>query len=188
VLSGISFGSFLIKRVVEDLTRDFKNLKAFATLSPIPGFTDWLNEQIAEHGEALLRPSDLRRFSELSPDPTGIDVLTAIQRQEGLFRKQTIQEAIRAPLMRMCAQYVSGAKRGRYARDRVAHFHLSNGARIERINWLADTSPNGMGQSLGMMINYLYKSRDIEENHEAYSGDGRIRTSKSVKALLKDRG
>ncbi len=187
-LSGISFGSFLIKRVVEDLTRDFKNLKAFATLSPIPGFTDWLNEQIAEYGEALLRPAELGRFSELSPDPTGIDVLTAIQLQEGLFRKQTVQEAIRAPLMRMCAQYLTGAKRGRYARDRVAHFHLSNGARIERINWLADTSPNGVGQSLGMMINYLYKSRDIEDNHEAYSGDGRIRTSKSVKALLKDRG
>jgi malonyl-CoA decarboxylase len=187
-LAGISFGSFLIKRVVEDLTRDFKNLRVFATLSPIPGFTDWLNEQIADSGEALLRPSELRRFSELSPDPTGIDVLTAIQRQEGLFRKETVQEAIRAPLMRMCAQYVTGAKRGQYARDRVAHFHLSNGARIERINWLADTSPNGMNQSLGMMINYLYKSRDIEDNHEAYSGKGRIRTSKSVKALLKDRG
>ncbi len=187
-LTGISFGSFLIKRVVEDLTRDFKNLKAFATLSPVPGFTAWLNEQIAQHREALLRSSESRRLSELSPGPTGIDVLTAIQRQEGLFRRETIQEAVRAPLMCLCAQYVTGAKRGRHAQDRVAHFHLSNGARIERINWLADTSPNGMRQSLGMMINYVYKSRDIEDNHEAYSGDGRIRISKSVRALLRDKG
>ena len=187
-LTGISFGSFLIKRVVEDLTRDFKNLKVFATLSPVPEFIAWLNEQIAEYGAELLRPSELRKLSTLSPDPTGIDLLTVIQQQDGLFSKETIQEAIRAPLLRMCAQYLTGAKRGQYARDRVAHFHLSNGARIERINWLADTSPNGMRQSFGMMINYLYESRDIEDNHEAYSGDGRIRASKSVKALLKDKG
>ncbi len=42
-LAGISFGNFLIKRVVEELSAEFRNLKTFATLSPIPGFRRWLD-------------------------------------------------------------------------------------------------------------------------------------------------
>ena len=67
----------------------------------------------------------------------------------------------------------------------MAHFHLSNGARIERLNWLADTSENGLRQSAGMMVNYLYKLNDIEANHEAYRGEGKVMTSSAIRALLK---
>ena len=47
-LAGISFGNFLIKRVVEELSGEFRNLKTFATLSPIPGFRAWLDEKLAD--------------------------------------------------------------------------------------------------------------------------------------------
>ena len=76
-------------------------------------------------------------------------------------------------------------KRKTYAYDRVAHFHLSNGARIERINWLGNCSSKGFRESCGMMVNYLYRSGDIEKNHEAYRGAGKIRTSSAIRALLK---
>jgi malonyl-CoA decarboxylase len=84
--------------------------------------------------------------------------------------------------MRLCAVYLIQAKSGRgRALDPVAHFHLSNGARVERLNWLADTSPKGFKQSAGLMINYLYKSSDIEANHEAYTGEGRVAASTAIR-------
>jgi len=87
-------------------------------------------------------------------------------------------------LLRLGARYLVTAKRGKQASDRVAHFHLSNGARIEQINWAADLSEKGLQQSAGLMVNYLYKLPDIEKNHEAYSGHGEITTSSAVRKLL----
>jgi malonyl-CoA decarboxylase len=69
--------------------------------------------------------------------------------------------------------------------DPVAHFHLSNGATVERLNWAADTSGRGSDHSAGIMANYLYDARKIEENHEAYRGEGKVAFSGSVKSLFK---
>lgn len=182
-LAGVSFGSFLIKRVVDALESDFKNLKTFATLSPIPGFCAWLEQRINEEGMDLLLPSE-RRELLAAVDDEG-DVLKAFQDARIWYREPSVENSVRESLMRLCAHYLMEAKQGQYARDRVAHFHLSNGARIERINWRGDVSQKGLSQSAGMMINYLYKSGDIERNHEAYTGDGKIRASGSFKALLK---
>ena len=71
--------------------------------------------------------------------------------------------------------------------DRVANFHLTNGARIERINWIVDTSHKGLGQAAGMMVNYRYKPGGIEANHEAFKGAKRIVASSAVKSLLSRR-
>jgi malonyl-CoA decarboxylase len=97
-----------------------------------------------------------------------------------------VMEALREPLLRLCARYLMLDKTatGR-ARDSVAHFHLSNGARMERLNWAADLSPKGLQQSAGIMINYLYRLSEIEENHEAYTGEGRIVASAPLRALVK---
>jgi len=100
-------------------------------------------------------------------------------------RRTALRDAVQKPLMRLCATYLTAARHGDRARDRVAHFHLSNGARIERINWMGDTSATGMARSLGMMVNYRYDSHDIERNHEAYRGSNEIKMSKRVEALLK---
>ncbi len=67
----------------------------------------------------------------------------------------------------------------------MAHFHLTNGARMERLNWRGDISRKGLEQSAGMMINYLYKLDDIEKNHESYQDTGTAPMSSGFRSLVK---
>jgi malonyl-CoA decarboxylase len=96
---------------------------------------------------------------------------------------------VRATLTRLCAHYLveakDGAEESAQPLDPVARFHLGNGARLERVNWLADTSPRGIKQSAGLMVNYLYRLDEIEDNHEAFERDGRIVVADAVKRLLR---
>ncbi len=183
-LVGISFGNFLIKKVVDRLSHEFPNLKTFATLSPIPGFRKWLDGKLAEGEAGLLTPAEHRRLSGASELAArgGLKALLA----EEWHDDPLVSEALKAPLLRLCARYLTEPNERGRARDPVSHFHLSNGARMERLNWLGDTSRKGLAQSCGVMINYLYKLSDIDDNHEAYTGQGRIVASSSVKGLLKD--
>jgi len=189
-LAGISLGNFLIKRVVDLLQHDFPNLKNFATLSPIPGFRTWYAEAVQSGSGPTLTTSERRGLLQalgLEDDDTGDTELV----DQALARADwpavpALSDALKAPMMRMAARYLTTAKRGSgTARDPVAHFHLSNGARMERLNWLGDPSPNGLRQSCGMMINYLYKLSEIDENHEAYSDGGRIATSSAMRTLAR---
>ncbi len=178
-LAGISFGNFLIKRVVDSLTAEFKGLKTFATLSPVPGFRAWLEKRIAAEGADLLLPAERRSLVALDDGADGALLLDA----EGWVDERVIA-AVKPPLMRLCAHYLLNERAGpRRALDPVAHFHLSNGARIERLNWQADLSAKGLRQSAGMMVNYLYRLERIESNHEAYSGEGSIAASSSLRSL-----
>ena len=181
-LAGISFGNFLIKRVVKDLASDYKDIRTFATLSPIPGFRGWLGERVALEDNALLEKTESEAVSAVAQttgfvESKGAQALVDLCSKAGWHEHPDIANVIRAPLVRLCARYLTEAKRGKYARNRVAHFHLSNGARMERINWLGDTSEKGFQESVGMMINYLYRSEDIERNHESYASDGKIAVS-----------
>ena len=76
-------------------------------------------------------------------------------------------ERLRLPLSRLCARYLAREKRGGRPRDPVARFHLGNGARLERINWLGDISAKGLAKSFGLLVNYKYDTAMIERNHEA---------------------
>jgi malonyl-CoA decarboxylase len=185
-LAGISFGNFLIKRVVDLLRHEFDSLKIFATLSPIPGFRAWLDGRI-EADEELLTSSERQLLSSFSDADTDAAILTDLLSREGWHEEDELAEALRPAMLRLAARYLVAEKRrdGR-ARDPVAHFHLSNGARMERLNWLADTSRKGLAQAAGMMINYRYRLGDIEQNSEAYSSEGRIAQSSSVRALIRD--
>jgi len=183
-LAGVSFGNFLIKRVVADLSKDFRRLKTFATLSPIPGFMKWLRTGI-ERGSIALQAAEERALTLALPELAGIEGLLSAVSDRSWYRRETAQEALQTPLRRLCARYLTEVREDGRVLDRVAHFHLSNGARIERINWLADRSTRGLEQSAGMMVNYCYKSGDIEANHEAYTGEGKICISGKVKDLLK---
>ena len=69
--------------------------------------------------------------------------------------------------------------------DPVARFHLGNGARLERINWLGDTSERAIAQAYGLMVNYQYDLDDIEKNHEAYAEGPTVVASSSVQRLLR---
>jgi len=186
-LAGISFGNFLIKRVVDDLSGEFKNLKTFATLSPIPGFRRWLDTRLAENGDEVLTEAERKALGDLKQLPEGEGSrLAALLATPGWHADAALAAAAKQPLLRQCAIYLAKEKRGgSRAADPVAHFHLSNGARMERLDWLGDVSKKGIAQSAGLMINYLYKLDAIDANHEAYTGEGRIPLSSGLKALVK---
>ncbi len=185
-LAGVSFGNFLIKRVVDDLARDLPRLKTFATLSPIPGFREWLEARLADPDEeGLLGEGEAREIARLAPGAAPAEALRQVLARDDWPGDVAVCDVIRPPLLRLCARYLLEERRGARALDRVAHFHLSNGARVERINWLADRSPGALAQSAGMMVNYRYKLDEIEANHEAYSGSGQVSASPAVRKLLK---
>jgi len=184
-LAGISFGGFLIKRVVDLLARELPGLRTFSTLSPIPGFTRWFEKHL-ESGEPVLQPAESKRLRELTGAGGDAEALRNVLGRTNWHLDPQLSEALEAPLVRMCARYLVNEKgRGDRARDPVAHFHLTNGARVERINWLGDTSERGMQSSAGMMVNYLYELDRIEENHERYTGDGGVTASSAVTRLLR---
>lgn len=181
-LAGISFGGFLIKRVVDNLAAEFKGLKTFATLSPAPGFRSWLDGRLSAGEEELLSAAERKAITAVAGDG-GIKAVLA---DPEWHRDEALCEALRGPLMRLFARYLTRESRenGR-AVDPVAHFHLSNGARIGRLHWMGDRSANGLQQSAGMMINYVYKLADIDDNHEAYTSKGKITAGSAVKGLAK---
>jgi malonyl-CoA decarboxylase len=185
-LNGISFGDFLIKRVVELLAAELPRLKIFATLSPLPGFRAWLTKE--RQRPDLLLPTEAKALATIIGNGAAQPDLLAVLDRPGWQSDPILSEAVRDPLLRLAAQYlvVEKGRSGRAA-DPVAHFHLTNGARVERLNWLADTSEKGLQQSAGVMVNYLYRLDHIEANHEAYRGEGRVAASSSVRHLLRNR-
>lgn len=182
-LGGISFGNFLIKRVVDLLGKEFRNIKQFATLSPMPGFRRWLDRRLAEEA-GLVNPDETQALAEALDDGMPQDgmprdgraALAAVLARRGWQKDPSLREAAQPVLERLAARYllVEGeAKDARRARDPVAHFHLSNGARVERLNMLADVSDKGVRESCTLMVNYLYDPARIEQNHEDYAGEGK---------------
>ncbi|WP_213739015.1 malonyl-CoA decarboxylase [Bradyrhizobium sp. dw_411] len=170
-LGGISFGSFLIKQVVEELRRELPKLENFVTLSPVPGFMHWVKQA-----------SDV---------PLSDEERTLLEQLEkpDWFENAELATQLRSVLEPLAAHYFLKARtsKGRLI-DSVARFHLGNGARLERIDWLGDLSPKGLRESAGFMVNYLYRLDDIEKNHEAYANQDTIAASSAVKKLLKTEG
>ncbi len=168
-LRGVTLGNFLIKLVVADLQRDLPHVRQFATLSPVPGFAAWLAEA-TERGDPVIGEKERALLRHLQ--------------EEGWYRDPERVEALKTPLLRLCAHYLVRVKERGRPRDPVARFHLHNGARLERIDWLADLSEKGLAESHGIMVNYLYDPARIERNHEAYVASGEVIHSPAVKALL----
>ncbi|GJE53750.1 MULTISPECIES: malonyl-CoA decarboxylase [Methylobacterium] len=171
-LAGVTFGNFLIKQVVEDLAREIPTLKTFVTLSPVPGFRSWLDRERGSDAPQGLTPEDVETLRLLDSDDWQGD--------------KAKTEAVRRAMLPAAAAYFLRAKnaKGRPA-DPVARFHLGNGARLERMNFLGDTSPKGVGQSYGLMVNYLYDLSAIEKNHETYANLGTVAASSAVSRELR---
>jgi malonyl-CoA decarboxylase len=188
-LDGISFGNFLIKRVVTLLSEEFPSLKTFSTLSPIPGFRRWLEEKLAEPEAKLLGEEESKALAEASGLPDGLTALRAM-----VASRRPLSESICAKaepvITRLCARYLvlETGRGGRRARDPVGHFHLSNGARVERVCWRGDTSEKGVRESLGLMVNYLYDPAKIEDYHEAYVGEGTRAAATPLRRLARSPG
>ena len=183
-LAGVSFGSFLIKRVADDLARNLPNLKTFATLSPIPGFYRWL-QRLGDVPPALLSEAEADHLGSIAGAGDSGSPLVRLLAGARWREDATLTATLEPILMRLCAHYLLRERRGERALDPVAHFHLGNGARVERINWLADRSDRGFEQSAGMMVNYRYQLDKVEKNHEAYRGNGRVTAAPTVRKLLK---
>jgi malonyl-CoA decarboxylase len=165
-LRGVSFGNLLIKQVAEELGREFPKLKTFATLSPIPGFRKWL--------------------AATAKEQAGIGLLLARLDSGRWFDDHAVAADMQRQLVRLCAYYLTQAKKGREPLDPVSRFHLGNGARLERLNWLGDISEMGMRRSAGLMVNYVYRLDDVERNHEAYARERRVVAARRFEVLAKD--
>jgi malonyl-CoA decarboxylase len=168
-LRGISFGNLLIKQVAQRLGNDFPKIRTFATLSPIPGLRAWLREA----------RTDLEKL------PEGAEHLQALAQIDSAdwHANDVRAEELRKRLLPLAAHYLSAAKRNGEAADPVARFHLGNGARLERLNWLADTSSRGLQQSAGIMVNYLYRLDEVESNHELYVREQKVAASRELRKL-----
>ncbi|MDG2270571.1 MAG: malonyl-CoA decarboxylase, partial [Alphaproteobacteria bacterium] len=185
-LSGVSFGDFLIKQVVERLSARLPNVKTFATLSPIPGFRRWLDGRIAEGADLLNHEQEDALRAVAGDIPEDALVLQSILDRTNWHLDPAIADTMEPIMTHLVAGYLLYQRREPTgtALDSVAHFHLSNGARVESINWLGDMSPKGFAQSAGMMVNYLYDKTLIEQNHEAYVSGSEIPASSTVRNLL----
>jgi len=184
-LTGINFGNFLIKRVVDSLSRDLPNIEIFATLSPVPGFNRWLDRCLDEETLDLIAPKHTEILMSVSRKASPAAALIDLLSREKWYLDDSLLDILEEPLMKLCAYYLHHEKRDECtAADSVAHFHLNNGARIERLNWLADLSPRGLKQSNGIMINYLYDLKTIDANHESYRAGDPLIISSEVRNLL----
>ena len=170
-LAGVSFGHFLIKQVVEELSRELTRVSTFVTLSPAPNFADWLRRERGNQASLAIDEEDREALAGLdAPD---------------WWRDPRSAETLRGPLLRAAAWYYMRARNPRgLPVDAVARFHLGNGARLERLNFLGDISERALQQSYGLMVNYLYDLSYIEKNHEAYAQQHAVVASNAVSRLV----
>ena len=165
-LRGLSFGSGLIGRAVDDLRAQFPRLRTFATLSPIPGFRPWLSAL----ADSLENPSKV------------IAVLAKINSGDWRHDRPAAAE-LEDDLLALCSHYLLHAKRGVDPADPVARFHLANGARLRRVNWLSDLSLAGVERSVGLTANYIYYPTDLQRNSQTYGRKHRINSTRQLERL-----
>lgn len=163
-LRGVSFGNSLIKQVVEDLQTEVKSITTFVTLSPIPGFCRWLRQSLADQPDASAVADGIKVAMETGD-------LAGLADQSQWLRRQA-------------AHYLIDQKdRNGLPLDPVARFHLNNGAMVHDIHAGADLSANGVRQSCGLMVNYLYDLRKIGQFHEGFAENHTVFASREVKTL-----
>ena len=183
-LRGVSMGNFLIKRVAEQLKAEFPGLKTFVTLSPIPGFIDWVSAG-AGFSDAVsterFKPA-LRAARDQALTHLNLDAKSWSERLSAGWHPDEASQKEKDALLCLVSMYLglgSAAREG----NPVAKFHLGNGAKLHQINWAGDLSRKGLRQSAGLMVNYLYDLGNVEENHERFAS-GEIVYSKAVGRLM----
>ncbi|WZY82895.1 malonyl-CoA decarboxylase, mitochondrial [Brassica napus] len=210
-LAGINLGKFLIKRVITLVKKEMPHVSTFATLSPIPGYMQWLlsklssqsrfaeeergggtqsNPSSSTFSEKVLLPGEEQALMSLSDDSSsgsnGMKVLLNLLSAKNCdwATSPRILPVLEPILMRLCARYLLQEKKRGKALDSVANFHLQNGAMVERINWMADRSEKGIHQSGGIMVNYVYRLENIEDFAQSYFGSGQIHASPGIHSRL----
>ncbi|XP_062403603.1 malonyl-CoA decarboxylase, mitochondrial [Sardina pilchardus] len=203
-LQGVDLGNYLIKRVVRELQSEFPHMSQFSSLSPIPGFTSWLQGSLGPSRKVegrgggggggggggvteLLSEFEWREVEEaagVGPGPPAVEALRRLLASGDWSRSERLTRALEPALMRLCAWYLYGEKRRGYAINPVANFHLQNGATMWRLNWQADTSPRGVANSCGIMVNYRYFLSETAANSATYLQSKTVSASDQVLALV----
>jgi malonyl-CoA decarboxylase len=167
-LRGVTFGNSLIRQAVDRLSAELPSVRTFATVSPVPGFRAWVTE-LAQRGHVRL-----------------VEILAMID--EGRWLRDQAQAArLASDLLPLCASYLRHARRGSEPLDSVARFHLGNGARLERLNWLGDRSAAGIRRSVGITANYLYDLAHVDGNHLAYQTSHAVIVAPEIERLERER-
>jgi malonyl-CoA decarboxylase len=175
-LRGVSLGSFLIKQVCERLKGEFPRLNQFCTLSPMPGFAAWLR------AGATLDTREPRRGAAARIEEARAIVRKAfgeLRELPALAALQGADKPLREALLSLGAAYLLRSGEHGATTDPVARFHLNNGARIERVNYLANRSARGLRESWGLMVNYVYNLGRIERYHESFV-NGHVEAAREV--------
>jgi malonyl-CoA decarboxylase len=165
-LRGVPLGGVLIRRVLDQLQRECPSLRTFATVSPVPGFRPWLSQLARKQG------------GELGDIVASLDGSTWLTNPE-------VACHVQSALLPLCASYLVHAKRGAEPLDPVARFHLGNGARLERINWLGDRSTAGLARSVGITANYVYDPSEVDANHDVYRRTRAVFAAQPVTVLAR---
>jgi len=180
-LRSVSLGNFLIKRVAEELKKELPQLKTFCTLSPIPGFMSWLTRGKAALAYEGLKPAVLKRLNAAHDELHAATGGELTQLSSITTLKALSKDANDALLALAGAYLIHESPRSQG--DPVARFHLDNGARLERLNALANVSAKGLKQSAGLMVNYLYDLERVEQSHEDFV-NGTVTHARAVSSLL----
>lgn len=191
-LQGVELGNYLIKRVVRELQSEFPHMAQFSSLSPIPGFSPWLQGLLSQYrkegrGSDLLSEQEWKEVEQATDSTPGsptVDSLRKLIATSEWMRSERLASVLEPVLMRLCAWYLYGEKRRGYALNPVANFHLQNGATMWRLNWHADTSPRGVANSCGIMVNYRYFLNDTSKNSGFYLQNKVITASEQVMGLV----
>lgn len=200
-LRNVPFGNFLIKQVVVELAAEFPNVKTYSTLSPLPRFARALREGMQGAGskDGFTRERLERLLADFGPsmaaatgkpaarggqDPVEsffalLDRLRERLSGNGRAVPPVGRHVIAGPLKRVALAYLTKVHREGKLYDPVATFHLSNGARLERINAFGNLRPYGVEASWGVTVNYRYLPDELEENHESFVR-GEIQVSRAL--------
>src|SRR5579864_7336820 len=167
-LRGVPFGNFLIKQVVDELAAELPKIQNYSTLSPLPYLSRALRDQQDENGftrDRLLRllADDAKNLTNAGRRRDPVEALFHLLEQPLAHR-----EILKRPLERLALAYLTQVRQGGKLYDSVATFHLSNGARLERINTFGNLRPYGLRDSFGVTVNYRYLPAELEENHERF--------------------
>lgn len=194
-LRGVDLGGSLIKRVKALLEKNFNNIGEFVTLSPIPLLRQWIEAKLVQLqcnnklniNDTITVRESYRLGEALNCSCHDVPLeLMKVMKEKHWYNDNELNSCLKSILMRLAAKYLLLEKRERWPLDGVAKFHLSNGAEIYRLNYLADFSRRGMQNSFGIMVNYRYLAGDMENNSAKYKSYGFLSAQEDVKAWLKE--
>ena len=145
-------------------------------------FGNFLIKKVASNLKREL--PDLNQFMTLSPLPGFMKWMEEYSPIS--FERCSEKNCGDEELMKNAVKYLTKSERNDgMPNDPVSRFHIGNGASLEKINLNADTSEKGMMQSFGVMANYLYDLKVVEENHENFFKNKAVPVSNKIDSLKK---